>query len=403
MRRGLYIRLRQLRGLRPMKLAFISKYPPIEGYVSSSTYWLARGLSKKGHTLTVVTNAFEVEDANRERICGDDLELYQTKNVRVRNTDPFVDYRLIPSANPFCEKLASAALESIEGARLVDSWYFLSYGTAGMLVSAATGLPLVLRHAGSDLGRLATNPHMRPLLSAMLRKASAVVAQRGTARRLRALGARPTTIFELPVSVDTEAFHPKVRPTRLGAPSGVPVITYIGKLTRGKGVIELLRAVSRIPEDFRLLIVSSGAAEFVRRLNIHTRMRRRIMSMPFVPPWRMPGLLKASRCLVMPEHDFPVKGHVPILPREALAAGTCLVVSTELQAKVAGGKLRDGENSVVVEPGNAQGFSASLRGIVRDEKLAQRLGKSGNGLSSGIEDFKGYISANERMYRTITC
>jgi glycosyltransferase involved in cell wall biosynthesis len=384
-----------------MKLTFISKYPPIEGYVSSSTYWLARGLSKKGHTLTVVTNAFEVESQNREEFHGDDLALYQTEKVRVRNTDPFQDYHLIPNANPFCEKLASAALEGIDGARLVDSWYFASYGTAGMLVSAAAGLPLVVRHAGSDLGRLAENHHMRPLLCAMLRKASAVVAQRGAARKLRALGARPGTLFEIPVSVDTEAFHPKVKPAKLGTPPGVPVITYIGKLTRGKGVIELLRAASRVQDDFRLLLVSSGAAEFVKGLRLHSRLRKRIIAMPFVPPWRMPGILTASRCLVMPEHDFPVRSHVPILPREALAAGTCLVVSGELHLKVAGGKLRDGENALVVDPKGADNFAAGLRGIIRDEKLSRRLGIAGNRLSSGLEDFKGYVSANERMYRKI--
>jgi len=385
-----------------MKLLFISKYPPIEGYVSSSTYWLARGLARKGHRLTVVTNAFEVEDGNREELTGDDLDRYQSRSVRVRNTDPFQGYRLIPDANPFCEKLASAALERAGDADLIDSWYFASYGTAGMLVKAATGLPLAVRHAGSDLGRLAPNLHLRPLMSALVKYADAVVAQRGAAPKLRGLGAEPSHIFEIPVSVDTKAFAPGVPPAELGAPEGVPLISYIGKITRGKGVLELLRAAAGIPEDFRLLLVSSGAPELLRGLNMHSRFRKRLFLRRFVPPWRMPGILRASRCVVFPEHDFPVKSHMPILPREAMACGTCLAISRELKSKVGGGKLVDGESALVVEPEKTKAFTSKLRSVVRDDKLAARLGRNGHRLSKKLEDFEGYISANVNMYRKIT-
>ena len=160
-------RLRRLRGLRPMKIVLISKYPPIEGYVSSCTFWLAKGLAGRGHKVAVVTNAFEVEDRHRERMSGDDLEHYQKGSLSVRNTDPFQDYQLIPEANPFCEKLAAAAIEQSGDADILDAWYFVSYGSAGMLAKAATGLPLVLRHAGSDIGRLGANPHLRPLIRAL--------------------------------------------------------------------------------------------------------------------------------------------------------------------------------------------------------------------------------------------
>jgi len=84
-----------------MKPLFIPKYPPREGYVSSLTYWLARGLSGRGHRVTVVTNAFEVEDRHRELLEGGDLDRYQEGALAVRNTDPFQEYRLIPQANPF--------------------------------------------------------------------------------------------------------------------------------------------------------------------------------------------------------------------------------------------------------------------------------------------------------------
>ena len=38
------------------KIAFLSKYPPLEGGVAAKTYWLARGLALRGHVVHVVTH-----------------------------------------------------------------------------------------------------------------------------------------------------------------------------------------------------------------------------------------------------------------------------------------------------------------------------------------------------------
>ena len=400
LRRRVHQRLRRLRGLRPMKIVLISKYPPIEGYVSSCTFWLAKGLARKGHNITVVTNAFEVEDRHRERMSGDDLEIYQKGNLSVRNTDPFQDYQLIPEANPFCEKLASAAIEQAEGADILDAWYFVSYGSAGMLAKAATGLPLVLRHAGSDLGRLGANPHLRPLVRALLKNADAVVANRGSGPRLRALGAPAGKIHVIPVAVDTGVFNPNVRPTDLGIKKDIPVLTCIGKVTRGKGLVELLSAASKVKQDFRLLLIASDA-ENVRRLAVPRALKRKLLVMPFVPPWKMPGIIRASRCVVMPEHHFPVKAHSPILPREVMACGTCLVLSEELRAKVAGGAITAGEQAVCIRPEDTDDFARKLGTVVADEGFAKTLGKAGHALSTRLEDFESYLSANEKMYRNL--
>jgi glycosyltransferase involved in cell wall biosynthesis len=383
-----------------MKIVFISKYPPIEGYVSSCTYWLARGLASRGHDITVVTNAFEVEDAYREEFRAADLDLYQGKRLRVRNTDPFQDYKLIPAANPFCEKLAAAAIEASEGADVLDAWYFVSYGSAGLLAHAATGSPLVIRHAGSDIGRLAANPHMRPLISAMLRKADAVVSTGAGRARLVELGARRSRICKIPVSVDTEAFHPSAEKAVLDAPDDVPVISCIGKVSRGKGVPQLLAAASKVKEDFRLVFVSSDI-EGLRRMTVHSGLKQKFLFKKFVPPWRIPGIIRASRAVIMPEHGFPVSGHSPILPREVLACGTCLVISDELSGKVAGGALSDGENALVVGPARTADFASRLSTVIRDEDAARRIGACGHRLSARMEDFEGYLSANERMHREL--
>ena len=383
-----------------MKIVFISKYPPIEGYVSSCTFWLARGLASRGHHITVVTNAFEVEDANREELRAPDLDVYQGRNLRVRNTDPFQDFRLIPAANPFCEKLAAAAIEAAEGADALDAWYLVSYGAAGLLASATTEVPLVLRHAGSDIGRLAASPHLGPLISAMLRKADAVVANKASRPRLEDLGARKGRVHVIPVSVDTGAFHPSAAPEKFDVLADIPVISCIGKISRGKGIPELLAAAAKVRADFRLQFVSSGHGE-LRNMTIHAGLRKKLLFHRFVPPWRMPGIIRASRAVVMPEHRFPVPGHSPILPREVMACGTCLMISEELENRVAGGALKDGENALVMDPADADGFASKLKMVLRDEDAARRIGAHGRRLSGRIEDFESYLSANEKMYQKL--
>jgi glycosyltransferase involved in cell wall biosynthesis len=383
-----------------MKIVFISKYPPMEGYVSSCTYWLASGLASRGHDITVVTNAFEVEDANREQFGAPDIDVYQGRNLLVRNTDPFQEFRLIPASNPFCEKLAAAAIEEAVDADVLDAWYLVSYGAAGLLARTATDVPLVLRHAGSDIGRLAANPHLRPLITAMLRKADAVVANKASRPRLEQLGARKGKVQIIPPSVDTGAFHPSVTPEGFDFPPKIPVISFMGKISRGKGISELLTAAARVREDFRLLILSSGHGE-LRKMTIHTGFRKKLLFHRFVPPWRMPGVIRASRAVVVPEHRFPVPGHSPILPREVLACGTCLLISEELKNKVAGGMLEDGENAIVMDPADADAFASKLKMVIRDEDATRRIGAHGHRLSGRIEDFGGYLSANERMYQRL--
>jgi glycosyltransferase involved in cell wall biosynthesis len=383
-----------------MRIVLISKYPPIEGYVSSCTYWLARGLARRGHDLSVVTNAFEVEDRHREILSGGDLDRYQEGKLTVRNTDPFQEYRLIPEANPFCEKLAAAAIEQAGDADLLDAWYLVSYGSAGLLAKAATGLPLVLRHAGSDLGRLGGNPHIGPLIGALLKGADAVVASLGSGPRLRGLGAPASRLHTIPVMVDTGVFNPSAEPAELGVPPDIPVITCIGKVTRGKGLPELLAAASRLKADFRLLMLTSDGAS-LRALGIPQRLRRKFIVRPFVPPWKMPGIIRASRCVVMPEHHFPVPAHSPILPREVLACGTCLVLSEELRGKAAGGAITGGEHAVCVQPEATEQFARKLEFLVRDEDAARRTGRAGHELSRRLEDFDGYLKANEKLYRSL--
>jgi hypothetical protein len=129
------------------------------------TYWSAHGLPARGHTVHVVTNAKEAQAPFRMHMRPQDWlqceGTYGAGSVAVHWTDP-VDrsQTYIPMASPFVTKLAGIAahMHRERGVDVIYSHYLEPYGVAGHLVSQITGVPHVVRMAGSDAGRLWHHP-----------------------------------------------------------------------------------------------------------------------------------------------------------------------------------------------------------------------------------------------------
>ena len=120
-----------------MKLCVIGKYPPIQGGVSSQTYWLTHALAALGHEVHCVTNADEVEPSYRMYLSPDDRHRLETRpkdrrtgSVTVHCTNEPRGLTFIPYANPFTTKLAALAADVVEeyGCHLILAWYLEPYG-----------------------------------------------------------------------------------------------------------------------------------------------------------------------------------------------------------------------------------------------------------------------------------
>lgn len=394
----------------PMRICMLSKFPPIEGGEASKAYWLSRGLGARGHEVHVVTNAMEVEREYRERFQADDLDKYQCTNMKVHNTDPFIDPSYIPYAKPYTAKLAGYAIEIIReyDLQLIDSRYILPYGVSGFLAKVATGRPQILRHAGSDISRLYSSPYFRTLFTELFERVEKIVTYPRLRQMFLELDIPASKLFfNTKVSVDTVAFSPQVEPADLSGYAqrdvdGLPVITYIGKVGVAKGVFDMVRALSLLKEDFVLLLVAGGRGFPVLQQWIDKcGLTEKTVSLGLVPPWRVPSLIRASTCVVHPERDFPVPGHSPITPREVMASGTCLILSNELYQKRVSGQIIDGESVIVVDPKDTESFAEKLAWVVRNPDFADRMGGQARKVSESIEDFQGYVSANEDLYRSV--
>jgi len=387
-----------------MRICFICKYPPIEGGESSKAYWLVKALGKAGNNVYVVTNSWNVENRYRECISPDDIDYYQPKGVKVFNTNPFQRPKFIPSFKCYTEELSTLAIDVINryNAELIDSWYILPYGIAGFITKNIINKPLLLRHAGSDISRLFESPNLNTLFKEIIKRADKIITYPSMIEFFSGLGVPKNNIFLNRISVDTEAFNPNVKPFDLSKytqKTDIPIITYIGKVGISKGIFDLIKALSKVKEDFIFLLVTNKTKELENCLKQY-HIENKSIILGFIPCWKIPSIMKLSTCIVMPERDFEVKIHTPILFREAAAVGTCTIMSNELFNKRAF-EIENNVHTLTVNPKESKEFTSKLEFVIKNPDKANEIGKEAHSMSKKIENFNYYVKSINGLYKEV--
>lgn len=392
-----------------MRICLVGKYPPIEGGVSSRVYWMARGLAAKGHEIHVVTNSWEVEKDYREDV--DDIALYKAENLTVHSTNPFQRPHYIPYSNPYIAKIASRAIDAIRehNLEIIDSWYILPYVISGFIAKIMTNTPQVMRHAGSDITRLALSPDLNTLFIDLFKKVDGIATHSSLLEDFTELGIPEERLFvNITLSIDTKAFNPSVEPIDLARvypeyDKNTPVVTYIGKTGAFKGVYELVKGLSNVKMDFLLLLVTnpSGIDGLYLEYLVDQMLKEKTVILDFQPPWKIPSIIKASTVVVHLEHDFPIAGHMPILPREVMATGGCPLLSNEIFDKNRYLGIQEDVHAIKVDPNNISELSDKLSYVIEDSTITHELGTNARELSEQVEDFDSYIKSIEDMYSKV--
>jgi glycosyltransferase involved in cell wall biosynthesis len=403
-----------------VRICVIGKFPPIQGGVSRHTYWSAHALAGRGHDVHVVTNAKEVGAPYRMYMRPADWRrcatTYAAGSVTVHWTEPADASQFhIPMASPFASKLAAiaAGLHAQRPFDVVYSHYLEPYGVAGCLVAHMTGAPHVVRMAGSDAGRLWHHPQLEPLYDHVLRSATRVIAIGAVAERAAQRGVEPNRIvagggFAVPEHVFTPrgraldlaalqaeiARDPACRGLTWGGfAADRPHFGVCGKLGDSKGSFALLEAMGRLKRagvGVGLVALAHGPPSVEQAFRARARklgLVDDILQLPFLPHWRVPEFLRGCLAACCLEQDFPIAFHSPIIPREVLLCGTCLVASTEVIRKLpAHGRLPHGYGCVAIEDVNdIVVLSERLAAIARDPGLATVVGKRGHAYARELQ------------------
>ncbi len=242
-------------------------------------------------------------------------------------------------------------------------------------VVAAHRVPFVVSAHGSDIFLAERSAAVRAFARFTLERAARVTAcSDDLRRRAVALGAPEARTSTVPYGVDGATFGSAADAgfrERLGAPPGARLVLALGRLVEKKGFGPLVEAVAGL-SGVQVAIAGAG--------DLQESLARRIAETG--APVRLVGPLdRAAVVRALAAADVVVvpsvvdrAGNVDGLPNtllEAMAAGRAIVAS-----RVAGipDVITDGENGLLVPPGDVAALRAALTRLAADDALRARLG-----------------------------
>lgn len=388
-----------------MRIMMVIKYPPIQGGVSRDSYWLARLLAEQGHEVTVVTNAFEVEDEFRLSLEPGDNQYLQGEfgggSIRLISTyiDPKQIY--IPQNNPTTSKIVGLALQAIEESRpdVIYSHYLEPYGFSSMVLESLTGIPYVLRHAGSDVGKLMLTDQLKPAYKEVFRRASVILSSARMFGTLLSVGVQPHQI----VNVSVSYLHPDLfRPagTSLPRANNRLVLGVYGKAGTAKGTFALLKTLRYLKDQGEQVFLRAHwggkIVDQVREIITELEISDRVELLPLVPHWRIPEFVHSCDASLFLEHGFTITQHTPTVPMELLTCGTAFITTAEIAGKsIYQEVLKDGSNCLIVDDPNDTPALADRILTLKDPKLRLALASSaGSTLNTQAMRERAVHSAN---------
>lgn len=159
---------------------------------------------------------------------------------------------------------------------------------------------------------------------------------------------------------------------------GEPRVLYAGQLYPWKGVDVLVEAMTRVP-GARLVILGGLAGEpdleRVRALVASRGLESRTEMPGTVAQTQVAEEIRRARVVVAPFlHTLMSERHTsPLKAFEAMAAGRPLVISDLPSSREF---LRDGENALLVTPGDAEALAGAIRRLVADTCLCESLARA---------------------------
>src|SRR6266536_1408615 len=188
-------------------------------------------------------------------------------------------------------KYVRLAVRTLSAARRFrpDVVYAHVLGPTGLIAALVSRAPLVVTAHGQDVANIGSMPGVHAATSAVLRRATAVIAVSDYLRReleAKVAAARGKTQV-VDSGVDLERFSPSP------PPDGPPAFLCLGSLTERKNVLRLARAFELLDEG-TLTFAGDGP------LRSQLEGRERVRLLGAVPYERIPGLIAESHVVCQP-------------------------------------------------------------------------------------------------------
>ncbi len=339
---------------------------------------LSREMGRRAHTMDIFTR--RVDQATPEVVMIDE----RTRVIQIEAGAPDADKGSLRSYLP---QFRSGVLAFQEGEGrvydLVHSHYWLS-GWVGQALKVRWGAPHVimfhtLGEAKNRAGLAKREPYDRIAGERLLAQgADRIICASESEREtlLKLYGVPDDRVTCIPCGVDTEHFRPMSRSRarrRLKLPAKESLVLFVGRIEPLKGIDVLLRAVSKLEGEFRLLAVGGDGKEAARQAELRALVDElgigeRVSFLDAVPHDDLPLYYNAADVCVVPSY-YESFGLVAL---EAMACGVPVVAS-----RVGGLRetVQDGETGYLVPWRCPQPFAERLDQLLSDARLRRQLGR----------------------------
>lgn len=268
---------------------------------------------------------------------------------------------------------------------VVHSHYWQSGWAGGILARALDAPHVVMFHTLGEVKNRARISEQEPVQRihherAIARRADAIVTASDHERGLleRYYGASPERMHTIPCGVDVELFRPldpEASRRELGLDPSRPVLLWVGRLEKLKGVDILIGALAQLDErDFTLLIVGGDerAGELRAELEAQAREAGIAENVRFtgaVAHDELPVYYSAADVCVVPSY-YESFGLVAV---EAMACGTPVVAS-----RVGGlvSTVTDGVNGYLIPWRCPEPFAERLEVLLHNPELRANFSRS---------------------------
>ncbi len=323
-----------------MRIALMGPYHPQTGGVQVYCKMLAKGLSERGHDVTVISYPGAAP--------------YNGESVVTVKAPPVKGLR----GTSF---IIGAAMKAVRGYDLILAQYYTTSGLASFLawVTSLGRVRYMITFHGSDVRPILPRFLWRSLAKAVLSRSKAVITvSEWLKKEVEELGAEVKAVIPGAVPRDLYKSLPSKEDAKDRLKLRDRVVLSVGSLKRPKRFDLIPLIAERVDADF--LIIGRGSFKGSSRVRLVGE----------VPYEKIPLYYRAADVLLHPV-DWEGYGLVAL---ESLAAGTP-VVATDV------GGLREvikhGVTGFLVKPHDIERYAEYLNLILGDEKLAREMGSEG--------------------------
>lgn len=279
-----------------MNVCMITKFPPIQGGMSSTAYWLARGLAEDGVDVTVLTNSNIVE----RDYCITGAEFDNDSNLDVKCIDisdqfiiPRRSYDLISFFDKFWKIYKNKKID------VIDAHYLVPYGIVAYVLHKITGIPYILRHGGSDVEKFLKRGVYDDLFADVIENAACVNT---IDKYVQSLSPH---YEEFPMFIPNEKLFNEKNRKEIHEGDKIR-IAYIGKVLRlydDRDLTSIVNAFRPLKDKVSLIFLAQGAGMEDFKANVDTSF---VEFQDFIPPWRMPEFYKTIDYVVYHVNKNPI-------------------------------------------------------------------------------------------------